>query len=368
MNKKAPLQAARLFLGKAVFLEKACSGGRLLQVSGSCICRLFPHGGYIARRRVSKTSQIIIYMITAVVATSMIISLIGPILMRPPAPPTLPPPPTWTPLPPPTSTPTPFPTPTETPTSIPALVPTLGPPPPDTEGSLDVPAKEPGELVFAVAGDSRNDPEVYQRILDRIVADGNAFLIHTGDLVNYGSAQTFEPVQDMMNAFPLPFYPVPGNHDRDDDGTLNSYLSYSGAPDKHYSFDVEMAHLTMANSATGRLSDEELAWIDADLLATDQPVKIVCLHHPPFDPDSTSHILRGGNEAFMDLMRKHQVAYVFASHIHAYSEAERDGTVYVITGGAGAPLYADEHPNAFYHYVQVRIEGTDIRTAVVRLD
>jgi 3',5'-cyclic AMP phosphodiesterase CpdA len=124
----------------------------------------------------------------------------------------------------------------------------------------------------------------------------------------------------------------------------------------------------MASSATGHLTEEELAWIDADLSATDQPVKIVVLHHPPFDPDGTTHIMSSGNEAFMALMAVHEVDHVFAGHIHAYAQEERDGTVYVITGGGGAPLYDDEHPNAFYHYVQVMVAGDQVSTRVVRLE
>ena len=91
-------------------------------------------------------------------------------------------------------------------------------------------------------------------------------------------------------------------------------------------------------------------------------------HYPPFDPDGSAHTLYGGGEAFMELMAEHDVAYVFAGHIHAYSEQTRDGTMYVITGGAGASLYDTDHPNAFYHYVQVTIAGTEVSTKVVRLE
>jgi len=60
----------------------------------------------------------------------------------------------------------------------------------------------------------------------------------------------------------------------------------------------------------------------------------------------------------------HEVAYVFAGHIHAYSAEQRDGTTYVITGGGGASLDDVEHPEAFYHYVQVTVNGTEVTTEV----
>jgi 3',5'-cyclic AMP phosphodiesterase CpdA len=223
-------------------------------------------------------------------------------------------------------------------------------------------------LMFGIVGETSDGDQVYKQILDKVVKDGNAFLIHTGNMVSDGSRDPFEAFQEWMADFPLPFYPVPGDQDRGDDDTLANYVEWSGAPATHYSLDVEAVHLTMANNATGHLSDAELAWIDSDLAATDLPIKIVCMHYPPFDPDGTSDILQSGNEAFMALMEKHSVDYVFTGHIRAYSQEERDGTVYVVSGGGGAPLQDDGHPQAFYHYVQVIVEGTEVRIQVVRVD
>jgi FtsP/CotA-like multicopper oxidase with cupredoxin domain len=60
--------------------------------------------------------------------------------------------------------------------------------------------------------------------------------------------------------------------------------------------------------------------------------------------------------------------FTFAGHIHAYAEAPRDGVRYSITGGAGAPLYAREHPQAFYHHVRVMVNGTDVSTEIVEVE
>jgi 3',5'-cyclic AMP phosphodiesterase CpdA len=250
---------------------------------------------------------------------------------------------------------------------MPTAAPPPPPPTPTGEGSEPV-VGPPSPLVFAVAGDNRDGDEVYKRLLDQVVADGNVFLINTGDLVGYGSTKNFEAFQALMDGFGLPFYTTPGNHDRDDDGTFDNYIKFTGAPAMDYSFDVENVHFTMLSSATALLNEDKLDWLDADLSSTDQPVKIVSTHYPPFDPDGSAHTLLSGSDAFMDLMAKHEVAYVFAGHIHAYSEEERDGTVYVISGGAGSPLYEEDHPNAFYHYVQVTIAGTEISTRVVRIE
>jgi len=216
-----------------------------------------------------------------------------------------------------------------------------------------------------VCGDSRSNDEVYARLRARVVQDRNAFLIHTGDIVNLGTSTNFAAFQRVMDGFPLPFYPVPGNHDRGVGETLDTFVQYSGAPDVHYSFNAGTVHFTMANSAVGFLTQEELAWIDRDLASTTQPVKIVVMHHPPFDPDGTDYILEGGNQEFMSLMREHGVDVVLAGHIHAFGQAVRDGTTYVATGGGGAELHYWNHPQALHHYVRVTVRGTRVSIEVV---
>ena len=361
--------------------------------------------------------QKVAYVISALVVISMILSLVGPILINPATPPTPTWPPTWTPWPtstqlpltqtpavettpsPLTATPpltatsdtysiwTPIPTATQVLSSsqpFDSPIPTpdenaTAPESPDTpsptvaaEDTSPDPDSTPTEetfppLVFAVCGDSRSGNEIYTQLLDRVLQDGNMFLIHTGDLVEQGSEQDFLRFQEMMADFVLPFYPIPGNHDLDTDGSWSNFVAFTPAPAAHYSFKMGPVHFTMANSASGQLTAEELAWIDQDLADSDQSVKMVFVHHPPFDPDGTDQIMSSGNQAFMDLMQKHQVDYVFSSNIHAYSQAERNGTTYIISGGAGAPLYSDQHPDAFHHYIQVVVNGEQVSTNVIRL-
>jgi 3',5'-cyclic AMP phosphodiesterase CpdA len=221
-------------------------------------------------------------------------------------------------------------------------------------------------LVFAVCGDSRGNPGTYRQVLEAVMADGSEFLVHTGDLVDKGTDAEWQIVPQIMLGFDLPFYPAPGNHDALD-GALDGYLQHSRAPAAHYSLDRGTVHLALADSHLGGITADELAWLRDDLSTTDRPVKMVILHHPPFDPDGTDHIMAFGNDEFMDLMVEQEVDYVFAGHIHAYAREERDGVVYVITGGAGAPLYRQGHPQAFYHYLRVTVQGEAVTIDVIRI-
>ena len=60
------------------------------------------------------------------------------------------------------------------------------------------------------------------------------------------------------------------------------------------SFDWESAYFALADSHGGRPDDEEMAWLRDDLSSTTQPIKIVILHYPPFDPEGTRHTMVHG--------------------------------------------------------------------------
>ena len=342
-------------------------------------------------------SQIIFWLMSVVLVGSMVVSLIVVALPGPPDP--IPTPfPTWTPFPTrtPTSRPTATPVVTETmeptatepvagpelPTDTPVVTPTLtltpsatpeateapiGPAPAtETPAPSDTPSAAALEFTFAVCGDSRNDPATYRQVLDAVAADGSEFLVHTGDLVNKGTEAQWQVHQQAMAGFDLPFYPVPGNHDGLE-GRLEGYLAHSGARAAHYAFDHGAVHFTLADSHNGGIGAAELAWLREDLGATRQPVKMVVLHHPPFDPDGTDHIMAYGRKSFMALMSELDVDYVFAGHIHAYVRGERDGVTYLITGGAGAPLYAGDHPQAVHHYLRVTVRGEEVSIEMVEV-
>jgi 3',5'-cyclic AMP phosphodiesterase CpdA len=328
-------------------------------------------------------SQIIYLTLGLIVALSMVVSLfIG--SLPEPATPTPTPWPTWTPFILPTDVPTPSPSPVPlgpvlpTATVTPTITPTLTSIPaavvPTTHTSTtaaavsahDTPAVADSAFVFAVCGDSRSNPDQYRKLLQAVMADGSEFLINTGDLVNHGTEPEWQAFLVPMAGFTLPFYPVPGNHDGLD-GKLDGYLNYSGAPAAHYSFDRDLVHLTLADSHGGGVTASEMAWLRHDLSATKQPVKMVFLHHPPFDPDGTDHIMAFGSEPFMALMAEQGVDYVFAGHIHAFAQAERDGVVYTITGGGGAPLYSVAHPQAFYHYLRVTVRSEQVTIEAIKV-
>ncbi len=253
-------------------------------------------------------------------------------------------------------------------TAVPTYTPTVMPVGDPAATPIPLGSKDEEDFVFAVCGNSQGGDAVYREILRRVKEDGAAFLVHTGNLVPSGQADQFQAFAGLMSDFSLPFFPVPGNLDSPDGRRLDEFLQYSGAPAAHYSFDYGLGHFVAVDSHLGELSPLELAWLESDLASTDQPLKVVFLHHPLFAADGAGDILRQGSTDFMALMLKYGVSHVFAGHIRAYAEATRDGVHYVITGAAGTPLDTEEHLQAFHHYVLVTVNGTDIHTQVIKVE
>jgi 3',5'-cyclic AMP phosphodiesterase CpdA len=208
-----------------------------------------------------------------------------------------------------------------------------------------------------------------------VLSDGSEFLIHTGDLVPSGSTENWQHFADMMKGFTLPFFPMPGNHELLSNGKISSYLKFSGAPTPtgntqvtHYSFDRGALHFTIVDSSLGSLLDSEFAWMDNDLASSNAPIKMVFVHHPPFDPAGTNHVMTNGGDKFMQIAKLRGAKYIFAGHIHCYEEADSDGVKLIITGGGGAPLSCLPTVGGFYHYVHVAVHGEQVAMQVVKIE
>ncbi len=260
-----------------------------------------------------------------------------------------------------TLTPSPTDLPTSTSTAMPSSTATpIGTPIPF--GGQDI-----QEFTFAVCSDSHVtvgeslSNGIYLDVLRRIEEDEAAFFVNTGDITDRGGVTTFRHFAEIMSEFTIPFFPVPGNHDSFK-GIIKNYLDYSGAPAAQYSWDYGQGHFVVVDSHNYSLHQRQLDWLETDLAGTDQPLKIVFLHHPPvvFEPSWEGEILRHGRVEFRELMEKYEVAYVFAGHMHSYAEIVRNGVQYIFNGGCGGAFYNN--------YVRVHISGTSVETEVVRVN
>lgn len=116
---------------------------------------------------------------------------------------------------------------------------------------------------------------------------------------------------------------------------------------------------------------EERDWLKSELAAamTEQGLdhRIAVLHHGPYS--SARH---GGNarlhaNGIVDLLRDNKVGLVLAGHDHVYERGEGKGIKYIVSGGAGAPLYSrgkgtpeTQKFESVNHYLEVAVDGESV--------
>jgi outer membrane protein assembly factor BamB/predicted phosphodiesterase len=135
------------------------------------------------------------------------------------------------------------------------------------------------------------------------------FLVITGDLTDDAWDAEFAALSAVMRGLRVPFVPVAGNHDWQDEGV--SYRRRFGPP--MYSFDAGGVHFIVLNCMAG--SDEELAFVDADLAARAPGGPVVAFTH--FTPSN----------ATAEGLARRGVDHVFTGHNHDNRVMERGSSL-----------------------------------------
>jgi hypothetical protein len=224
-------------------------------------------------------------------------------------------------------------------------------------------------LVFAVVGDfgtnNSNEAAVANLISDDFVPE---FIVTVGDN-SYGAAgmdvnvgqyyQAF--IGDYSGAFGAGsatnrFFPAAGNHEWDDGGGIDAYLSFFNLPgagiassntsgnERYYDFIQGPVHCFVVSSDArepgGNLAhdpllpaDVQAQWLKSALAASTAPWKLVFLHHPPYS-SGTGH----GSETDVQWpFEAWGASAVIAGHDHTYERILRDDN----SDGAVMPYFVN---------------------------
>jgi cysteine-rich repeat protein len=225
-------------------------------------------------------------------------------------------------------------------------------------------------FTFAVYGDSRTGNAIHQSIVNMIVIDNPAFVLHTGDLVGTGSSvaewDTFRQIAaPLLSHTPSSgltsyFYPAPGNHEYNGDSSLTYYFNVfniSPINQHYYSFDYKNAHFISLdvtntwNPADFEPGSAQYNWLVNDLQKADSNSsikwKFVFFHAPVFSCVESHACGPAIQQYLMTLFDKYGVTAVFGGDDHSYQRIgpvknyslNEYGTTYIITAGAGASIY-----------------------------
>ena len=216
------------------------------------------------------------------------------------------------------------------------------------------------DFKFYVFGDSQGYQSGIYAIAEDAITGQPDFVFHLGDLTPFGQSNQYEAVSDALNQIHAPVFTTIGNHDIRLNGS-SYYLDYFGS--STYSFDYGPAHFVIFNTSSGDVTESELNWLESDLTQSNQDIKFVFTHMPVYDPrPGFNHTILNPTTAsrLSSIFESTSVSIVFAGHIHMFNQSIRNNVNYVISGGAGATLYADPEIGGFYHYIRVTVQDSII--------
>lgn len=183
-----------------------------------------------------------------------------------------------------------------------------------------------------------------QKVMDEIAAlpDRPAFLIHGGDLTEFGRTSEYNIWQAMSQGWTV--YATPGNHDsRWEDSGKGVFRGKLGEP--YRSFDYQGVHFilldtAMNGSAYGHTDKAVLAWLAADLAAVgrERPVFIVSHHPLAYDVEEWM-LFHDSDEPFLEVINDYNIIGVLTGHGHLHLRWERNGVPFYMTKAASEDGY-----------------------------
>ena len=210
-----------------------------------------------------------------------------------------------------------------------------------------------GAITAIVVGDTGSGDEQQQQMSEVMEGMNGDLLLHTGDVVYQRGAachyeeRYYDPYAALIDSVPV--YPVLGNHDvLTDNGepylTAFELPAESSGTERFYSFDYGPMHVAALDSELyygddSISTEEQKAWLRADLQATDRPWKVVVIHRPPY----SSSPYHGGDrnilEDLVGIFEEEGVDVVFAGHEHVYERLKPINDItYFVSGGGGGDL------------------------------
>jgi hypothetical protein len=228
--------------------------------------------------------------------------------------------------------------------------------------ALTTAVADPNRYSFAVVGDlhiAGGDTARLTRILTAATAEGDAFAIFLGDIVDRGVRTDQEAFRAAITAagWDGRVFTVAGNHDVFYDG-WESYRALNGP--SHYVFDAGNARFVVLDTADGTVGETQRAWLTGEL-GKARPAHVFLLsHYLPVVPGLRTYLKLADVREAEDLMKlavSHRVSGWLGAHYHSYVLGSADGVQYLVAGGGGGRRM---DPVKEFFYARVSIDGSTV--------
>jgi Calcineurin-like phosphoesterase len=236
---------------------------------------------------------------------------------------------------------------------------------------------------FVVAGDSGAWPDptadaIFAQLVRQTarLRPAPVFFANLGDFAGPGTIERHEHYLRLVEELPFPDVCIVGNHDLDDAGARAAWTQVHGPANfefayGHTRFIAIDAAPTETPSGTEGPGDEALAFLARSLEAAAEPHRVVLMHAPPhFDGRYAPHANWGFSvreQAFLDLVRDHDVTLVCCAHALLFDHHVHRGTQFVVSGCGGTAICSHfrgvcapgegrpEDRGALFHAVEISV-------------
>lgn len=236
------------------------------------------------------------------------------------------------------------------------------------------------ELVSALAK-LINDLSTIQQRLD--------FISITGDLTEAGDAESYTALSELLSCIHIPVLLIPGNHDsrQSMSEVFTSEFRINGRVTLDYYTvidDMQVIGLDTldAGEVGGRLTSEQLLWLEDLLLQDEFTHSVISMHHPPFPIGQAGFdaiAALEGRDQFAKLLRQSRSEIIVLSgHVHRPYHATWNRASCHIAGAPslqmGAqfcfgndPLEVVDEPYAYFIHDIDRVAGHRMGMRYVKL-
>ncbi|MGO9832623.1 MAG: metallophosphoesterase family protein [Polyangiaceae bacterium] len=243
-------------------------------------------------------------------------------------------------------------------------------------------------MTFLLYGDDRTDTAAHSavaRAMEKVPSD---FLINTGDLVEDGNSdgdwQSFFDIEASLLR-DRPLFAAVGNHEIHRDPSGTRFVRYFGFPDGsgtarlYGTARLGNVRFFFLNGVHDWESGEERQWLEGELVRADGEVglvwRIVVVHDGPWSAGPHGPNRRLVEARVPELLAAHKIDLLLAGHDHTYQRGDAGTIKYIVSGGAGAPLYditrqlsTTRKALSTYHFVEVKTNADEIRIVARRPD
>ena len=210
-------------------------------------------------------------------------------------------------------------------------------------------------IIFAYISDTHIGSGSGQADLEKCIADMNTrpeiqFVIHAGDVTEFGADSEIETAKNVMDRLSKPYYIVPGNHDAKwSESGCNTFNKVFGGSD----FAFEKGGILFCGTGSGpnmrmgmaQVPRESMVWLDSLIKATPADKPVIYVNHNPVEKSLSNW------DQVYDILKRGNLVLTMGGHWHTNNYRTYDGVPAVI--GRSTLAHTPKFGGAGYNIVKI---------------